>query len=483
MFLFSPPHDGLRRTDNDDIGSCQLNTFRFVLIGSFLLTSSGTLPRSCAQDELVELVTGLLADPDKELRALAFDQIRGEAKGEATTRKFAEMLPGFPAETQIGLLSALADRGDSAAVPAVRRLLSTTAEETVRVAAIEALGSLGSRDDLDLLLQSISTGSPSMHEAARASLVRLPADASSAMVAALRESPAETRIALLGILTARRAREAVPAMLETARNEDVTVREAAISALAQLADAEHVRSMIPLVLEAAPGRERDATERALAALCQRNTDQQEPAAPLLEAMQKLKDSEQTILLSTLGRIGGPAALKVVDDAVRSSRPELHEAGIRSLCNWPDGAVVSRLLRVARTDENAAQRNRALRALIRIAPLADERDDRRRLDTLRTVFVMCSSDAERSLVLERAKAIRRVDTLRFLVPFLEQPTLAQQACLTVVELAHHSSLRESNKDEFHAVLDQVIKISKDATVIDRARRDKTGQTWVRANPSK
>jgi hypothetical protein len=121
----------------------------------------------------------------------------------------------------------------------------------------------------------------------------------------------------------------------------------------------------------------------------------------------------------------------------------------------------------------------LRALIRIAPLADGRDDRRRLDTLRTVFVMCSSDAERRLVLERAKAIRCVDTLRFLVPFLEQPTLAQQACLTVVELAHHSSLRESNKDEFHAVLDQVMKISKDATVIDRAGRYKTGQTWVRA----
>jgi len=62
--------------------------------------------------------------------------------------------------------------------------------------------------------------------------------------------------------------------------------------------------------------------------------------------------------------------------------------------------------------------------------------------------------------------------------LEQPTFAQSACLTIVELAHHSSLRESHKEEFHRVLDQVHKISTDATVIDRAQRYQTGQTWVR-----
>jgi hypothetical protein len=136
------------------------------------------------------------------------------------------------------------------------------------------------------------------------------------------------------------------------------------------------------------------------------------------------------------------------------------------------------LRIARTDDDAAYRKLAVRALIRIAPLADDRDDQLRLDTLRTVFVMCSNDAERKLVLDRAKAIRSIDTLRFLVPFLDQPTFAQQACLTAVELAHHSSLRESNKDEFDEVLDKVIKISKDDTVVDRAGRYQAGKTWVR-----
>jgi hypothetical protein len=166
----------------------------------------------------------------------------------------------------------------------------------------------------------------------------------------------------------------------------------------------------------------------------------------------------------------------VDDAMRSPRAEARAAGLRALCNWPDGSVVSRLLLVARTHEDAAQRKLALKALIRIAPLADERSEHRRLDTLRTVFVMCASDGERRLVLDRAAAIRSIDTLRFIVPFLDQPALAEQACQTVVELAHHSALRESHREEFHRVLDQVLTISKDATVLDRAQRYKAGQTW-------
>ncbi len=99
-----------------------MNAVRFLLLGSLLMISSAVARRCQGQDELVELVTGLLAEEDKEMRALALDQIRKEAKGAATTRKFAGMLPNFPAETQVGLLSALADRGDAAAAPAVRDL-------------------------------------------------------------------------------------------------------------------------------------------------------------------------------------------------------------------------------------------------------------------------------------------------------------------------------------------------------------------------
>ncbi len=92
--------------------------------------------------------------------------------------------------------------------------------------------------------------------------------------------------------------------------------------------------------------------------------------------------------------------------------------------------------------------------------------------------MCKADDQRKLMLKRASAIRSVETLHFILPYLDQPAFAEQACESIVELAHHRGLREPNKAEFHQALDRVIATSKDAVVIDRANRYKRDQTWVR-----
>ncbi len=121
---------------------------------------------------------------------------------------------------------------------------------------------------------------------------------------------------------------------------------------------------------------------------------------------------------------------------------------------------------------------ALRALIRIAPLPDGRTDQQKLQLLIDTLPLCQRDDERKLVLERAGAIRTVETLRFLLPYVDQNEFAQTACWSIVELAHHRTLREPHKAEFHAALEKVKATSKDATTIDRANRYQQGQTWVR-----
>ncbi len=184
------------------------------------------------------------------------------------------------------------------------------------------------------------------------------------------------------------------------------------------------------------------------------------------------------MLSTLGRVVGPAALNMVASAIASRDPGHHAAGLRALSNWPDASVAPRLIKLAKTDKHPAHRTTALRALIRVAPLPDGRPDMQKLELLQQAMAMSTRDAERNLVLQRARAIRIPETLRFIAPYLDQPRYAQQACETVVELAHHRNLREPNKAKFDRALDKVMLTSKDATVIDRAKRYKKGQTWVR-----
>ena len=256
------------------------------------------------------------------------------------------------------------------------------------------------------------------------------------------------------------------------------VRTAAMAALGQLASPENIAGMVRGVLMAEKGREREAAEKAVMFVCQRIEPQEKQAEPVLAAMSTLDEADRMAILPTLGRVGGSGARKAIETAIADPDAKLHDVGLRALCNWPDASIAPRLIELAGSDKHSGHRIMALRALIRIAPLPDERTDDQRLALLRQAMRMCSRDAERNLVLQRARAIRSPETLRFITPYMNRVRYAQQACQSVVELAHHRELRDANKAEFERALDKVIQTSKDATVIDRANRYKKGQTWVR-----
>jgi hypothetical protein len=441
----------------------------------------GPAPRAWAAEEadnqLVDLVVGLLADQDQDVRALALEQIRTEAKGKAATERFAAQLAKLSPEAQVALLRALADRGDPAAHGEVVKLLAASQEESVRVAAIGAVGALGSAADTVRLIGLLSAESTAEQAAARASLVRLPGRSAAAAIAAeIKSASPALRVTLIEILQDRSASETASEILSQATVDDAAVRVAAMKALGAMAGAEHIEGMVAGVLKAEEGAERAAAEKAIMFVCARIPNSDERSAPLLSAFEKLDPASRTLLLSTLGRVGGTAGLKLIEKAIAD--PATHDAGIRALCNWPDASVAGRLAELARSDEHPADRIRALRALLRVAPLSDGRSDEAKLNLLKQGLAMATRNEERLLALDRARAIRIVETLRFLLPYLDQPDYAEQASLSIVELAHHRGLREPHKVEFHKALDAVIATSKDATVIDRARRYKKDETWVR-----
>jgi hypothetical protein len=277
------------------------------------------------------------------------------------------------------------------------------------------------------------------------------------------------------VLLARRAVDSVPEILAATEDDNATVRMAAMVALSRMAGMEHLEGMLKGVLKAQPGAEREAAEKAVMFVCSRNENAAERAAPLLAAWTKFDRDAQTTLLPTLGRVGGPAAMKVVEEAIADKDSPRHAAGIRALCNWPDASAAPKLLDLSQSDADAAERLAALRALIRVAALPDKRPNADRWAMLKKAFALATRVQEQNLVLRRTEAVRTIESLRFAVPYLDQSEHAQAACATVVGLAHHRELREPNKAEFDKALDIVIRIGKDAGVVDRAKRYKKGQT--------
>ena len=118
-------------------------------------------------------------------------------------------------------------------------------------------------------------------------------------------------------------------------------------------------------------------------------------------------------------------------------------------------------------------------MIRIAPLpTNNLNDGQKLELVKKTMQLCQTDEERARLIERVNAIRTVDAFRLILPYLDQPPLAEPACKSLVELAHHRQLRDANKEEFTKALDHVIATTKNQELIQRATAYKDGKTWER-----
>ncbi len=399
-----------------------------------------------ADDDLVQTVINLVSDKDKDVRAVGLEQVRDQAKGAEATRRFAAALPKLAPEAQVGLLAALAERGDAAARQAVLDLLAH-AQAEVRGAAIHALGALGDSGDVPRLTKLL--GDAACEQDAVTALTRLRgAGVNAALCAELKAAAPTLRVKILQLLVARHAVDSVPQVLEAARDADA--KDTAV---------------------------REETEKSLMLVCQKNPDVDQRAVLLLAFMAKLSDAEKTRLLPALGRIGGKPAREVVEESLGSKDAARRASALRALCHWPDGSVSARLIELALAANDPAERKLLVDALIRVAPLPDKRPDAERLAMLKKAMEFCASDTQRAAVLKRARAIRSLDTLRFVAPYMDRTEFCQLACETVVELAHHKELRQPNKAEFDKALDKVLSLSKDPTVLLRATRYKKDETWV------
>jgi HEAT repeat protein len=428
-----------------------------------------------ADDDVVQTVINLVSDKDKDVRAVGLEQVRDEAKGEASTKRFAALLLKLEPDAQVGLLGALAGRGDVAAKPAVLDLLKA-AQGDVRSAAIRALGSLGDKEDVPKLVVFLADDKD--EKDAADALTHLHGDGiNAALCVQLKAAAPAVRVRLLKLLVARHAVDSVPILLAASKDDDAKVRAAALEALGKLAGPELIAKLAREIIDAKDVASREEAEKSLAVIARRDPKNTDPAVPLLDEMSKMKDGEKIALLPALGRIGGPSARKVIELAFGPADPAARRALIQAYCNWPDGSAAPKLIELAAASQDAAEKKMLIDALIRISPLPDGRTDAERLKMLKKAMELADSDAQRAAVIKRARAIRSVETFRFVAPYMDDPKFTQVACETVVELAHHKVLRQPNKAEFNPALEKVIKLTKDPELILRSKHYLKDETWV------
>ena len=430
-----------------------------------------------ASSELLKMIVTLIADKDQDFRAAGLDHVRSGAKGTAATKLFTDQLPQLPPTSQVSLLNALSDRGDTSARSAVLDLLKSSQDESVRSAAISALSNLGNPSDLTLLIENLSSKSSDEQAAARKSLSRMRGeDISNQIATQLNAADPVAKAAMIEVLATRRAKDATAAFVAASIDDNPQVRGAAMSALGQIASPDQITAMLPGILKATKGGERDAAEKNVAMVCSRIEKEDRRAETLIKAMESIPATDRDLLLSLVGRVGGKKLIQYVGDIATGSDASRRKLAIEALSKWPDASVSSRLREIAEKATDTGERNSAFQAYVKVSAARDKRSDQVRLDSMKDAFKIAKTPEEKTLVIDRCRTAYAVETLRFVLPYVDDAQFAQKASETIVELAHHREIRDPNKAEFDKALDKVIETSKNATVIERANAYKKGETW-------
>ena len=361
------------------------------------------------------------------------------ASGPAAVKAFSAALPTLPAATQVVVLGVLARGGDPSVLPAVMET-TRSKEEPVRVAAISAVGKLGNASVVPALLASATKGGAE-GGAARSALVSLRGDkVNQTLIARMNKGDTDQARLLIGVLTDRRASEAVAPLLAMAKTgKDADVVADAVKALGVLGDLKDISALIGLLLKTDSAPARDALENAIGNVASRQKTEASRGTLIVAALPKASADAKVSLLKILGRLGGARALGAVRSAAKSSDPKVKEAGLRAMAGWPDDSAAVDLLRIAGAAGSEVHQILALRGYVRLAGMPSKgRTTARTMAMFRNAAKLAKRADEKRLILGGLRNVRSIDALNMAVEYLSDKALAREAGSAAVNIARNIS---------------------------------------------
>ncbi len=419
-----------------------------------------------SQDDAVGIALEILRSGDQEMQAVAIGMVK-EMPGVEVTKALAKELPNLSATGQIQLLSALGDRGDAGALPAVVTAAKSP-DASVRTAALKALGQLGDASSVELLAEAAAGSSGEEQKAARASLYRLRGpEVDQVIVAAIPKAQPKARIELIGGVGERNIRAGVGTLLKTAKDPDRAVRIASLRTLKIVAGAEDLPALVELLLSMESSSDRDEAQKTVAAVAHKIEDKNRQADAVLAALPSVKeDRGRCSLLAVLGKIGVNTALPALTAALKDKNAEVQTAAIRALAEWPSGEPVADLLGIAESSDNQVRRVLALRGFVRLLGLASQRPAEETVAMYRKAMGLCSDAGDKKQVLSGLANTKSLAALQMASEYLEDEALCEEAGFAAVTIA--SAIRADSPDQAGAVLNKIAQTAKSESLRQRAK---------------
>ncbi len=410
------------------------------------------------------IIVDVLKGDEPVMQSVVIGLVR-QVPGTRTTKAVAKQLPKLSAPAQ--LLAALGDRGDAAALPAVLKAVKAT-DQSVRVAALKALGRLGNASTVKLLAQTVALAKAPERRAARNSLDNLRGPkVDETILAALPLVKPEIKVQLIRSIGQRNIGTAAAALLKTAQSPDRKVRFESIKVLRDIAGPEHLSALVNLLIKAESQGERKETEGTVVVVAGKIADPNQRIAPILSALPSVTDiNVRCSLLSVLGKIGGAGALGVLRQVLENDNSQVQLTAVRVLSNWPGPEPIADLLETAKTSDDAKLRVLALYGYVRLIGLDSDRPADETIKMYKQAMDLTSSADVKKKILSGLTNINASAALQMAADCLEDEALRQEAELAVVKIAE-ATLR-SELQSIKTVLQEMLQVSKNDSLRKRAR---------------
>jgi HEAT repeat protein len=418
----------------------------------------------------------LFDDKDRAFFNLVLSLAR-ELRSEETTRTLAAHVGKLSPARQALVIEALGERGDKAALPAIRAASRQT-EPAIRIAAIRAIALLGDTASLTILLEATASSDKTISEAAAAAVVKLPGDeVDQALVAMIQTPDVGRRLVAMDCLARRRNPVATQALLKMAGEGAPPVRAAAIRALAEVATAADLPSAIGLLQRLDSPADCLAAENLVTAICISADDKDACAEKIIAALGSTQPQQKLSLLRILGAVGGSKGLQAVREAARDTRRDVREAAVAALAAWPEQAAAPDLLALARSATPPSDRLRALRGYLRLALDVDLPHDKR-LEMCREAQSLIERDDERRLLVRVLSRIQSAKALVMITPLLENPAVSEDAAAAAIAVAGKLSSEPDARQSAAAIFDAMGKIKQTSQNADLLKKAADLQDRVR-----
>lgn len=378
--------------------------------------------------------------------------------GEAVAKALLGLLATVPADQQAKLITAMADRGDAAALPAVIKASASDVEE-LRLAAIEALVALGGADNVDLLLKAAADDDEDVSAAAKKVLVAMPGDdVDAAVVAAVADSQGEALAVAIDAAGERRIMAASAALQKAAQSPNTEIQLAAVEALGKTVGLEELPGLIERLINAKNDEEKAVAEQAVKDTVIRMPDEDACAAKIAECMGDAPAPVKVFLMERLLDISGQTALKTVVAMARSNDEAMKDDATRILGNWVSADAAPELLELAKDLKENKYKIRALRGYIRIARQLNPSEEDR-MTICRNTLAIAERADEKKLVLEVLGRYPSAAALAIAVSAADDAEIREESCQRALAIAER--ILESDKAAVAEAMPKIIEKTKNA----------------------